>query len=106
MYNKKKWHNLKTSVLLLSSMYLYAVLCQVFTLAFLSFNSKLLFVNFVLHFMNLQTCVIMCILYHEEVPMQSEINYPKHTKLLYRVFNVSNIKTTPAFKLSAQPWLF
>lgn len=98
---------MQTTVLLRSYMYLYAVLCQVFTLAFLSFNSKLLFVNFVLHFMNLQTCVIMCILYHEEVPMQSEINYLKHTKLLYKVFKVSNINIAPirVFNLSAQPWL-
>lgn len=33
----------------------------------------------------------MCVLYHEEIPMQIEINYLKHTKLLYEDFDMSTI---------------
>lgn len=37
----------------------------------------------------------MCVLYNEEIPMQSEINYPIHTKLLNEDFDMSTIHTTP-----------
>lgn len=36
----------------------------------------------------------MCVLYHEEIPTQIEINYLKHTKLLYEDFDMSTIHTT------------
>lgn len=43
----------------------------------------------------------MCVLYHEEIPMQIEINYLKHTKLLYEDFDMSTIHTTPISKSEA-----
>lgn len=43
----------------------------------------------------------MCVLYNVEIPMQSEINYPIHTKLLYEDFDMSTIHTTPISKSEA-----